>query len=258
MSLRAVIFDVDGTLADTERDGHRVAFNAAFREAGLDWEWDPVTYGDLVKVAGGKERLRHWIRTHAPGDLPPGDLERRVAELHAAKTRHFVAMLARREIPPRPGAARLLAELRDAGIRLGIATTMSDESLLALLRSLFGEETPGWFEAIGAGDRVAAKKPAPDVYRWVLAKLGLPAEECLAVEDSQIGLRAALAAGLPTLVTVSPYSEGGAFQGALAVLSDLGEPGHPMRVIAGDAGGAECVDVALLRRWQQAAANGEA
>ncbi|HSD59618.1 MAG TPA: HAD-IA family hydrolase [Burkholderiales bacterium] len=253
--LKAVIFDVDGTLADTERDGHRLAFNAAFREFGLDWHWDAAQYGDLILVAGGKERLRHWITHHAPECALGRDVERWVGELHAAKTRLFRELLARRAIPPRLGVARLLAELRGAGVRLGIATTMSEEGLLALLRALFGDEAPGWFDAIGAGDVVLSKKPAPDVYLWVLGRLGLRAADCLAIEDSEHGLKAAQGAGIPAVVTVSPYSKGSEFADAVAVVSDLGEPGQPMTLIRGDAGGAEYVDLGLLRRWHGAPAH---
>lgn len=252
--LQAVIFDVDGTLADTERDGHRVAFNAAFREFGLDWHWDAAQYGDLILVAGGKERLRHWIMHHAPECAIGRDVERWVGELHAAKTRHFTGLLALRQIPPRPGVARLLAELRAAGVKLGIATTMGEEGLMALLRALFGDDSPGWFDAIGAGDVVLSKKPAPDVYLWVLGRLGLRARDCLVIEDSEHGLKAATGAGIATVVTVSPYSRGSEFSDALAVVSDLGESGQPMTVIRGDAGGAKCVNLDLLRRWHSEAA----
>jgi HAD superfamily hydrolase (TIGR01509 family) len=162
-------------------------------------------------------------------------------------------MLERREIPARPGVARLIAALRTAGVKLGIATTMSERSLLVLLRALFSANAPGWFAAIGAGDVVAAKKPAPDVYLWVLERMGLQARDCLAIEDSENGLKAATGAGIASLVTVSPYTDGGEFPGALAVLSDLGEPGRPMRVIRGDAGGRSHVDVSLLRQWHAAA-----
>lgn len=255
--LRGVIFDVDGTLADTERDGRRVAFNAAFREFGLDWHWDAAQYGELILVAGGKERLRHWITHHAPEFAVGRDVERWVADLHAAKTRCFKEMLARRELPPRPGVARLLAELRGAGVKLGIATTMNEESLLALLRALFGDPAPGWFDAIGAGDIVLSKKPAPDVYLWVLGRLGLRGADCLAIEDSEHGLRAARGAGIPALVTVSPYSKGNEFTDALAVVSDLGEPGRPMTLIRGDAAGAECVNLRLLRHWHAGAVRSE-
>lgn len=250
--LRGVIFDVDGTLADTERDGHRVAFNAAFREFGLDWNWTPERYRELVKVAGGKERLRHWIEREAPECAVGRDVDRWVAEIHAVKRRHFAVMLEQGTIPLRPGVQRLLAELRSAGVKLGIATTMSETSLRELLRALLGADAPGWFDGIGAGDMVQAKKPAPDVYRLALERLDLSPRDCLAIEDSEIGLQAALAAGLPALVAVSPYSEGGEFPGAMAVVSDLGEPGAPMRMIRGGARGAPCVDLALLRQWHRA------
>jgi len=123
MSLRALIFDVDGTLADTERDGHRLAFNAAFRDAGLDWDWDVGTYGRLLDVTGGKERMRHYVEHHRPAVLRTPDLGARIAALHAAKTRHYGELLATGALPLRPGVARLLLEARTAGLRLAIATT---------------------------------------------------------------------------------------------------------------------------------------
>ncbi|GAB4436083.1 MAG: HAD family hydrolase [Rhodocyclaceae bacterium] len=218
----ALVFDVDGTLADTEADGHRVAFNAAFREAGLDWEWDEALYGELLAVTGGKERIRLYVERMQPQFARLPDYDERIALLHRAKTRHYTAAAHGGAIPLRPGVARLLREARDAGRRMAIATTTTPENIAALLVPSLGAEAMSWFEVVGAGDVVPRKKPAPDIYLWVLERLRLAPADCLAFEDSENGLRAALAAGLPTLVTPSGYTRGQCFDGALAVLPDLG------------------------------------
>ncbi len=252
MTLHALIFDVDGTLADTEKDGHRVAFNAAFQELGLDWHWDAPLYGQLLAVTGGKERIRYFVERFLPGDRTPADLETLVPALHQAKTRHYVALLEEGRIPLRPGVARLLREARAAGVRLAVATTTTPENVTALLRNSLAPDAVEWFDLIAAGDIVPAKKPAPDIYLWALEKAGWRAEDCLAVEDSRNGLLSSLGAGLKTVVTVSGYTEGEDFAGATAVLSDLGEPDRPCRALAGETHGKPCVDLELLRRWHAA------
>lgn len=239
MTLQAVIFDVDGTLADTE-EAHRQAFNATFKEFGLAWHWDTELYVELLAVAGGKERLAHYCRCVEPARLQAPDGPAFIARLHERKTRVYERRVALGETPARPGVVRLIRELIDADIRLAIATTTSRANVDVLLATTLGELPPGCFEIIGAGEQASAKKPAPDIYRWVLDALDLPAADCLAIEDSRNGVRAASAAGIPVLATVNPWTRGDDFSGALAVLPDLG-----------------AVDLASLRRWH-AQANAQA
>ncbi len=235
MQPQALIFDVDGTLADTERDGHRLGFNRAFTGAGLDWHWDVELYGKLLAVTGGKERMRHYVAHYRPDYRPSADFDELIACLHNAKTRHYTALLADGGIPLRPGVARLLRAARAAGLRLAIATTTTPANVTALLEHSLAPDACSWFEVIAAGDIVAAKKPAPDIYRYTLEKMRLTADQCLAFEDSENGLRSARAAGVKTVVTVNDYTRDHDFAGAVLVLDHLGDPQQPATVLSGAA-----------------------
>jgi HAD superfamily hydrolase (TIGR01509 family) len=252
LPLEALLFDVDGTLADTE-ETHRLAFNQAFSNAGLDWYWDEALYEKLLLVTGGRERIRYFIDQYAPSYRSAGDLDTTIAGLHRDKTRIYVQMLSEGNVPLRPGVERLIREARAQGLRLAIATTTTPENVYSLLEHSFSTDATGWFELIAAADAAPNKKPAPDVYHYALERLGLPAERCLAIEDSANGLISARRAGVEVLITVNGYTRDQEFNDAAVVLDGLGEPGNPCHRIAGEPDPGGMVDVAYLRRVHAAA-----
>jgi HAD superfamily hydrolase (TIGR01509 family) len=222
MTVKAIIFDVDGTLADTE-DAHRIAFNKAFAENNLDWNWDVALYDKLLKVTGGKERIKYFVESFLTGFAKPADYDGFVKNLHVVKTAHYTGMLRDGLIPLRPGVKKLIVDAHRAGITLAIATTTTPENVSALLEVGLGKGWEKYFSANGCGDIVPNKKPAPDIYDWVLRELKLSAADCIALEDSNNGLRSALAAGIKTFVTINPYTCKQDFAGAAAVFDDLSD-----------------------------------
>ncbi|WP_027775951.1 HAD family hydrolase [Paraburkholderia caledonica] len=251
--MQALIFDVDGTLADTE-SAHLHAFNAAFAEAGLDWHWDEALYSRLLEVAGGKERLLHYWRIADPQEAEGSGVSRVIDTVHAIKTRHYAAHVRNGGLPLRPGIARLIDEAAEASIPVAIATTTTPANLDALLQGPLGPDWRSRFAAICDASTTHKKKPAPDVYLDALRQLGLPGAACMAFEDSANGLRAARAALIPTVVTPTAYTSQDSFDGALAVLPHLGDPLTP--IPSGTTGERPAwVDLDTLHRWHRNALN---
>jgi len=253
--LKAFLFDVDGTLSDTERDGHRVAFNRAFEEYGLNWQWSVETYGVLLEVTGGKERMKFYTEKFLAKEDIPDSIETLIPELHKAKTRHYTELLATGAIPLRPGVERLINEARQRGFRLAIATTTTPENVTALLTHTLGQDSIEWFEVIAAGDIVPAKKPAPDIYDYALKAMNLSANECIAFEDSINGIKSSLGANLNTIITINDYTKDHDFSNACIVLDQMGEPEQAFSVIAGDAHNATYLDCDLVIKLHQQAIN---
>jgi HAD superfamily hydrolase (TIGR01509 family) len=227
MSIEALIFDVDGTLADTE-EAHRVAFNLAFERQQLGWSWTRTEYRRLLSVTGGKERMAAYIETLPESAVQRQRLVARIPDIHADKTKFYSSAVRDGGVPLRDGVARLLEEALDAGCRLAIASTTTAVNVDALLQAAFGAHGLEMFAVIACGDQVRAKKPAPDIYLLALQTLGLGADRAVAFEDSPNGLRAAVAAGLWTVVTPTFWTEGADFSAAGLLLPRLGDPSHPL------------------------------
>jgi HAD superfamily hydrolase (TIGR01509 family) len=227
MSLDALIFDVDGTMADTE-EAHRTAFNLAFERARLPWRWNRDDYRELLKTTGGKERLSAFIERLDASPAERTRLLAHVPDIHAEKTKFYSSVVRDRAVPLREGVERLLDEALSAGLRLAIASTTTAVNVDALLQSTLGTRGLGLFSVIACGDQVRAKKPAPDIYRLALHHLGLTSERCAAFEDSANGLHAAAAAGLWTVVTPTFWTEDSDFSAASLLLPSFGGPRAPL------------------------------
>jgi len=234
MSVTALIFDVDGTMADTE-EAHRLAFNYAFERFRLGWKWSRDTYRELLKTTGGKERIAAYIAREVPGAPDRRRLVEMIPAIHAEKTKFYSSAVNDGAIPLRDGVARLCDEALTAGCRLAIASTTTAVNIDALLNATFGACGLEMFSVIACGDQVRAKKPAPDIYRLALQTLGVGPERAVAFEDSANGLRAAVAAGLWTVVTPTFWTQGSDFSAAGLVLPHLGDPSHPLPAEPGTA-----------------------
>ena len=245
--LQALIFDVDGTLADTE-SAHRAAFNAAFAALGLDWHWSEALYTRLLDVAGGKERIAHYWRTVDP--LQASRSGAMIERIHAQKTRLYEQQVSGGRLALRPGMERLITEAAEAGLPMAIATTTTPANVDALLREPLGRNWRRLFAAVCDGATTPRKKPAPDVYLAALQALRLPGYACVAFEDSENGLRAASAAGIPTIITPTAYTALHSFGDALLILPHLGDPERPLpqRIAGADH---RWVDLAALARWHE-------
>ena len=254
MTLSALLFDVDGTLADTE-ETHRQAFNAAFLEFRLPYEWSPDQYEVLLNISGGKERLAHFFEGLPVPREERSRLLANVSGLHRVKTERYAELVASGGSPLRPGVARLIEEALAAGIRVGIASTTTSANVAALLDAELGSNAHKRFAVIACGDVVPAKKPAPDIYRLALSTLGLGPENAVAFEDSANGLAAAKAAGLFTVVTPTRWTALQDFGEADLTLPHLGDPAMPLDAVSsGRAGGPFLTLEALARLHARAVA----
>lgn len=229
--LKAIIFDCDGVLVDTERDGHRVAFNRAFAQKGLNHYWSVEKYHELLQVAGGKERMRHFF-DQVGWPREAGDRNDYLKELHKLKTDLFMKIIESGELELRPGVARLVDEAIAEGLTLAVCSTSNERAVNLIVERLLGADRKAHFQAILAGDIVSKKKPDPEIYLLALEKLGLQPQECVVIEDSRNGLLAAKAAGIKCVVTTNGYTEREDTSEADLVVPELGEKGRERVTVA--------------------------
>ncbi len=221
--IRGFFFDQDGVIIDTERDGHRVAFNRTFREFGFEVEWDVETYHRLLQIGGGKERMKHFLHHGGFGvPVPPEQEDELIKRLHKRKTELFVELIESGALPLRPGVRRFMKEVNELGLVLGICTTSDERAASAIANRVLADIR---FEIVLAGDVVSRKKPDPEIYSLAVKRSGLAPEECVVIEDSRNGVEAAKEAGLHVVATTNPYTEEEDLSRADIVVTCLGDPG---------------------------------
>jgi HAD superfamily hydrolase (TIGR01509 family) len=220
--IKAFFFDQDGVIIDTERDGHRVAFNRTFKEYGYNVDWDVETYHELLQISGGKERMRHFLHTRGFGvEIPPGKEDELIGKLHRKKTETFIGLIESGSLPPRPGIHRIMKEINGMGLTMGVCTTSNERAAHAIAYRILSDIR---FDFVLAGDVVSKKKPDPEIYLLALEKAGLAPEQCICIEDSQNGVFAAKEAGLSVVATTNIYTEQEDLSRADIVVSCLGDP----------------------------------
>ncbi|MEM7467817.1 MAG: HAD-IA family hydrolase [Pseudomonadota bacterium] len=244
-TLQGVIFDVDGTLADTE-EIHRQAFNLAFKQFELDWEWTPKLYEELLRISGGHERITFYGADLRENFQSDSEFRNYVLTIHGVKTEIYRDLLHSGAVKLRPGVERLLEECRRENLVLGIATSSKYANLKVLLDNNLGSEWPEWFQSVKTCDTIDEKKPSPAVYNAVLADIPVPASSCVAFEDTKNGMLAATSAQICTIITTHFFTRNHHFPKASLVIDHLGEPDKPFNVSAGNAEGADYVSVNLM------------
>lgn len=219
--LQAVVFDMDGVIAETEGEGHRIAFNETFKKEGIKAEWDHETYGELLKISGGKERMRHFFLGKGLLPVADDDMDEYISDLHRKKTSLFQDLIKSGRIHPRPGVRDLAQSIINSGTYLALATTSNEKAAHTLLTSLLGKQLHNEFDLIVAGDMVSKKKPDPEIYTLVAERLDVEPKLSFVIEDTQNGLQAGLGAGFNVCVTTSSYTKTEDFTGATFIVDDL-------------------------------------
>ena len=245
MLLSAVLFDVDGTIAETE-DLHRISFNEAFKEFNLDWYWDEPIYKELINIGSGEKRIEYYIKRAWPEMLDYKNLSKYIDSIHKVKNEIFEDFILESEIEMRPGVMRLINELKEKNIRMAIVSSTSENNLITLFERGLGVDPKSTFDLIAHGDCTKNKRPSPEIYEWILERLRLPSQSCIAIEDSLRGVESAKNSNVNVLVTPSIFTKDENFSDTKLVVSDLGEQDKPFEIIKGNSFGKKLVDFHLL------------
>ncbi len=245
MQLSAVLFDVDGTIAETE-DLHRRSFNESFKEFNLDWFWDEAIYKELINIGDGKERIEYYIRRAWPEMLEYKNLNKYISSIHKVKNEIFKDLIVECEVKPRPGFIRLIDDLKKNKVKIAIVSSTTQEDLMTLFSNGLDIDPNSMFDLVAHGDCTKKKRPSPEIYEWILEKLRLPPQSCIAIEDSLRGTKSAIDADINVLVTPSFYTKDENFNDAKVVVSSLGELHQPFEIIKGNVFGNKVVNFNLL------------